>query len=77
MEFKPILPGNYTVYLDLDNKPIKGSPYVWNVFDTGKVKVNLPNGDHLNGQDVHFESKNYLNFIKFYHYNYYETFFCS
>ncbi|KAH9526951.1 hypothetical protein DERF_001005 [Dermatophagoides farinae] len=56
LEFMPIMVGNHTVFIDVDNQPIKGSPFVWNVYDLNQVKVIFFHENNLKiGHDVHFE----------------------
>ncbi|KAH9416793.1 hypothetical protein DERP_011908 [Dermatophagoides pteronyssinus] len=58
LEFKPLIVGSHTVFIDLDDQPIKGSPFIWNVYDCSQVKVFFPTNNTNNimiGNDVHFE----------------------
>lgn len=56
LEFKPLSVGTYTVFLNINDQPVKGSPFFWNVFDANQVKVFLPKNESLTNNEIQFES---------------------
>ncbi|KPM09408.1 filamin-A-like protein 2 [Sarcoptes scabiei] len=55
LEFKPLSVGTYTVFLNINDQPVKGSPFFWNVFDANQVKVFLPKNESLTNNEIQFE----------------------